>query len=162
MFSKELKPPTIDKLHITHAVLVPVQKRRTPRLIFLVGSFSVTRTGSNKQEVHFSGHVFARGMPVSTSFFRGKTAFVFQAHTSSVGSLRENGRFFLSRGQIKETAVQRFFLEKKTPFPVRKVDSSCPKLWFLKKIKTTWRQHGTLESDPPILKVNKNISFSQK
>eukprot|EP00434_Breviolum_minutum_P043935 symbB.v1.2.039184.t1/scaffold6391.1/size18462/1 len=36
------------------------------------------RTGSNKQEVHFSGHVFARGMPVSTSFFRGKTAFVFQ------------------------------------------------------------------------------------
>lgn len=37
-----------------------------------------SRTGSNKQEVHFSGHVFARGNPVSTSFFRGKTAFVFQ------------------------------------------------------------------------------------
>lgn len=37
-----------------------------------------SRTGSNKQEVHFSGEVFARGRPVSTSFFRGKTAFVFQ------------------------------------------------------------------------------------
>ncbi|CAK8993786.1 Protein white, partial [Durusdinium trenchii] len=35
-------------------------------------------TGSNKQEVNFSGEVFARGRPVKTSFFRGKTAFVFQ------------------------------------------------------------------------------------
>ncbi|CAK8993923.1 ABC multidrug transporter AFR1, partial [Durusdinium trenchii] len=37
-----------------------------------------SRTGSNKQEVNFSGEVFARGRPVKTSFFRGKTAFVFQ------------------------------------------------------------------------------------
>lgn len=36
------------------------------------------RTGSNKQEVKFSGEVYARGRPVETTFFRGKTAFVFQ------------------------------------------------------------------------------------
>ena len=66
--------------------------------------------------------------------------------------------FFLSRGQIKETAFQRFLLEKTPPFQVRFVYSLCPKLWFLKKIKTTWRQHGTLESNPPILKsCNKTI-----
>ena len=96
-------------------------------------------------------------MPVSTSFFRGKTAFVFQAEKSSVGSLRENGPFFLSRDKSRKRPFKGFFLEKKPPFPVRKVDPG-PKLWFFKKIKTTWRQHGTLESNPPILKsCNKTI-----
>ncbi|CAJ1432089.1 unnamed protein product [Effrenium voratum] len=35
-------------------------------------------TGNDKQEVHFSGDIYARGRPVSTSYFRGKTAYVFQ------------------------------------------------------------------------------------
>mmetsp|Transcript_47323 Transcript_47323/g.112480 ORF Transcript_47323/g.112480 Transcript_47323/m.112480 type:complete len:689 (+) Transcript_47323:19-2085(+) len=37
-----------------------------------------SRTGNDKQEVHFSGDIYARGRPVSTSYFRGKTAYVFQ------------------------------------------------------------------------------------
>lgn len=63
------------------AVMGPSGSGKTTLLNVLSGrqrTSGYSRSGNNKSEVSFSGEVFCRGRPVETTFFRGKTAYVFQ------------------------------------------------------------------------------------
>jgi len=63
------------------AVMGPSGSGKTTLLNVLSGrqrTSGYSRSGNNKSEVSFSGEVFCRGTPVETTYFRGKTAYVFQ------------------------------------------------------------------------------------
>mmetsp|Transcript_61622 Transcript_61622/g.144470 ORF Transcript_61622/g.144470 Transcript_61622/m.144470 type:complete len:691 (-) Transcript_61622:22-2094(-) len=63
------------------AVMGPSGSGKTTLLNVLSGrqrTSGYSRTGDDKQEVQFTGEVFARRMKVETAYFKGKTAYVFQ------------------------------------------------------------------------------------
>lgn len=63
------------------AILGPSGSGKTTLLNVLSGRQRLSgysKTGSGKQRVTFAGEVTCRGTPVSTAYFRGKTAYVFQ------------------------------------------------------------------------------------